>query len=84
MKKLGVIVNPIAGMGGRVGLKGTNRKEIVKKVGKKNVFVIATPQKLSSTPTLKVDTGDAKLDEVFRGYIKVITGYHQSRMVKVI
>jgi predicted polyphosphate/ATP-dependent NAD kinase len=56
----------------------------VKKVGKENVLVIATPQKLSSTPTLKVDTGDAKLDEVFRGYIKVIAGYHQSRMVKII
>lgn len=80
-----IIVSPIGRQGFVLG-RGNQQisPKVVEKVGKENILVIATPQKLSSTPTLKVDTGDAKLDEVFRGYIKVITGYRQSRMVKVI
>ncbi len=80
-----IIVSPIGRQGFILG-RGNQQisPEVVRKIGSKNVMVPATPQKLSMTPALKVDTGDTKLDEEFRGYIKVITGYRQSRMVKVI
>ncbi|MEA3452021.1 MAG: ATP-NAD kinase family protein [Bacteroidota bacterium] len=50
MKKIGLIVNPIAGMGGRVGLKGTDGTVYEKalKLGAKPI----TPQRIEDTLTL--------------------------------
>jgi predicted polyphosphate/ATP-dependent NAD kinase len=80
-----IIVSPIGRQGFIFG-RGNQQLSpaVVRKVGKKNILVLATPHKLSLTQTLKVDTGDPELDGGLRGYIPVIIGYLQTYMVKVI
>ena len=80
-----IIVSPIGRQGFIFG-RGNQQLSpaVVKKVGKKNILVLATPHKLSLTQTLKVDTGDPELDDELRGYIPVITSYLQTHMVKII
>ena len=84
-KPAAIVVSPIGRQGFILG-RGNQQLSpaVVKQVGEKNVLVLATLHKLSLTPTLKVDTGDVKLDNELRGYIPVIVGYLQTRMVKVI
>jgi len=80
-----IIVSPIGRQGfilGRGNLQLSPK--LLKLVGKNNIWVLSTPNKLAITPTLKVDTGDIELDNEFRGYIRVITGYRQTKIVKVI
>jgi len=79
-----IIVSPIGRQGFIFG-RGNQQISpgVIRKVGRENVMVIATPHKLGLTPVLKVDTGDAVLDDKFRGYIRVMTGYRQMRMVMV-
>lgn len=79
-----IIVSPIGKQGFIFG-RGNQQisARVIRKVGKKNIVVVATPHKLSTISTLRVDTGDPELDDELQGYIPVVVGYLQTKMVKV-
>jgi len=71
-----ILVTPIGGQGFIFG-RGNQQisPEVIRKVGKDNITIIATENKMKNLKRLKVDTGDLELDESFRGSINVITDY---------
>lgn len=81
-----IIVTVIGGQGHIFG-RGNQQisAEVIRRVGKKNVVVVATRQKLDDLRrrSLLVDTGDREVDELLRGYVMVTTGRSESAMVRV-
>jgi len=72
-----IIVTPIGGQGFVFG-RGNQQisAKVIRSVGLDNVTVVATASKLRSLKSLKVDTGDAALDEMFRARkLKVVADY---------
>ncbi len=81
-----IIVSPIGHQGMLFG-RGNQQISpgVIERVGRDHIFVISTPSKLKGIAgeTLKVDTGDSSVDELLRGYIRVITDYNEIRLMQV-
>lgn len=81
-----LILSPIGAQGfvlGRGNLQIS--PEVIRRIGREAIVVVATPAKLAQTPVLRFDTGDPSLDRMLlaEGYINVVTGYGMSSIVKV-
>ena len=84
-KRAKIIVTVIGGQGYIFG-RGNQQisPQIIRMVGKKNLIVIATQDKLISLDRpLLVDTGESGCDKYLSGYMRVITGYNEESICKV-
>jgi predicted polyphosphate/ATP-dependent NAD kinase len=84
--KTKVILSPIGAQGfilGRGNLQLSS--EVIRRIGIDNIIVVSTPSKIASTPVIRVDTGDKKLDKIFfnHEFMMVVIGYRLSRVVKI-
>lgn len=83
-EKRKIIVTPIGGNGfifGRGSKQFTPR--IINQVGRENILVVGTRDKIDELDCLRVDTGEFELDETLSGYMKVWVGYGEAIVVKV-
>ena len=80
-----IIVTPIGGQGLIFG-RGNQQisSKVIRQVGLDNIVVVATKSKLDRLESLRVDTGDPDLDELFRTRgIRVIVDYKISKEMNI-
>ena len=79
-----IVITPLGGNGFVFG-RGNKQftPEVIRRVGRQNLALIATEEKIRGAGVLRVDTGDVPLDNHLAGYIEVIVGYKMGKVVKL-
>jgi predicted polyphosphate/ATP-dependent NAD kinase len=81
-----IIVTPVGGQGCIFG-RGNQQisARVIAKVGRDNIVVVGTPDKVQSLAGLAlwVDTGDPDTDRMLQGYVRVVTGYKEEIVIRV-
>ena len=81
--KTKLVVSPIGAQGFVLGRGNLQLSPaVIRRVGTRNILVVATPAKLAATPVLRVDTGDEALDAEIRRkeYLFVLVGYRTTKL----
>lgn len=79
-----IVVTPIGGNGFLFG-RGNRQftPQVLRRVGRKRIIVVATSDKLLLLDALRVDTGDFELDQALSGYMEVIVGGNETIKMEV-
>ncbi|MDP3397499.1 MAG: ATP-NAD kinase family protein [Methanoregula sp.] len=79
-----ILLSPIGAQGFILG-RGNQQisARVVRKVGRENIIVVATPHKLRETPVLYVDSGDSSLDAEFGDAVLVVSGYRMAQKKRI-
>jgi len=82
-----IVLSPIGRQGILLG-RGNQQisPEILRRVGKERLIVAATKSKIQGIEggVLRVDTGDVRVDNMLRGYIRVTIDYREWRLMQVL
>ncbi|UCH31062.1 MAG: ATP-NAD kinase family protein [Candidatus Bathyarchaeota archaeon] len=85
-QKVWIVVSPIGRQGILFG-RGNQQisPSIIKLVGRERIIVVATKSKLQSIEggVLRVDTGNADVDKMLKGFIRVATDYREWRVLPI-
>jgi len=83
-KKMKIVVTPIGGNGFIFG-RGSRQisAPVLERVGKENIIVVSTLDKVGALESLRVDTGDENVDRALSGELRVVIGYREEIAMEV-
>jgi predicted polyphosphate/ATP-dependent NAD kinase len=79
-----IVLTPLGGNGFLFG-RGNKQftPQIIRRVGRDKLIVIANREKMLALRSLHVDTGDPDLDRQLAGYIDVVVGLNHSKIMRI-
>ncbi|MAM82771.1 MAG: ATP-NAD kinase [Euryarchaeota archaeon] len=81
-----ILLSPMGGQGFLIGRGNLQLSpEVLRKAKPSSVLGICTPSKLLTIRSLRIETGDDELDDIFREmkYLKALQGYRTTRILPV-
>jgi predicted polyphosphate/ATP-dependent NAD kinase len=79
-----LVITPIGGNGFIFG-RGNKQisPQVITSVGKENIIIVGTHEKIENLDCFRVDTGDDEVDQELSGFMEVKWGYREARIMRV-